>query len=82
MLLAMTRQVKLNTSGIKYTPSTFTTFYEVRTNFKVNDEQELLKLDEVKAVLNAYEPVVQGSSDTWSIAISTPLHEMYQQIKG
>ena len=75
------KQVKLNTSGIKYTPSTFITYYEVKTNFNVDNEQELLTLDEVKAVLNAYTPVVEGSSDTWSIAISTPLHEMYRQIK-
>jgi hypothetical protein len=77
----MLKQVKLNTSGIKYTPSTFITYYEVKTNFNVTNEQELLTLDEVKAVLNSYKPVVEGGSDTWSIAISTPLHEMYQQIK-
>jgi hypothetical protein len=77
----MMKEVKLNTSGIKYTPSTFITYYEVKTNFDVTNEQELLTLDEVKAVLNAYKPVVQGESNRWSIAISTPLHEMYQQIK-
>lgn len=77
----MTKQVQLNTSSIKYTPSTFITYYEVKTNFDISSEAELLKLDEVKAVLNAYTPVVEGSSDKWTIAISTPLHEMYQQIK-
>jgi hypothetical protein len=75
------KEVKLNTSGIKYTPSTFITYYEVKTNFNISNEAELLTLEEVKAVLNSYKPVVEGNSDCWSIAISTPLHEMYQQIK-
>jgi hypothetical protein len=75
------KEVKLNTSGIKYTPSTFITYYEVNTNFEINNEEELLTLDEVKAVLNAYTPVVQGNSNHWSIAVSTPLHEMYRHTK-
>ena len=75
------KEVQLNTSSIKYTPSTFITTYEVKTNFIIQSEAELLTLDEVKAVLNSHKPVVEGKSTCWSIAISTPLHEMYQQIK-
>jgi|GEM_PF-3456860 len=72
------KEVKLNTSGIKYTPSTFITYYEVRTNFNIDTEEELLGLDEVKAVLNSHTPVIQGKSNRWRIAVSTPLNEMYR----
>jgi hypothetical protein len=68
--------VKLNTTGIKFTPSTFTTYYEVNTNFSIDSEAELLTLDEVKAVLNAYQPVVTGKSRQWNLAVSTPLNEL------
>jgi hypothetical protein len=70
------KEVKLNTTGIKFTPSTFITYYEVSTNFSVNDESELLTLDEVKAILNAHKPVVKRNQKVWSIAVSTPLTEM------
>ena len=70
------KEVKLNTTGIKFTPSSFITYYEVSTNFPVSDESELLTLDEVKAILNSYKPVVKGNHRAWSIAISTPLNEI------
>lgn len=72
------REVKLNTTGIKFTPSTFTTYYEVSTNFNVADASELLKLEEVKAVLNTHTPEVSGESKVWNIAVSTPIKEMHK----
>jgi len=72
--LAM-KEVKLNTTGIKFTPSTFITYYEVITNFSITDESELLTLEEVKAILNSHKPVVKGKLRDWSIAVSTPLNE-------
>ena len=72
------KEVKLNTSGIKYTPSTFITYYEVNTNFNIDTEEELLRLEEVKAVLNAHRPIIQGKSNRWSIGVSTPLNELYR----
>jgi hypothetical protein len=70
------KEVKLNTTGIKFTPSTFITYYEVKTNFSINNEDELLTLEEVKGILNSYKPVVKGNRTAWSIAVSTPLKEM------
>jgi hypothetical protein len=68
--------VKLNTTGIKFTPSSFITYYEVNTNFSVTDESELLTLDEVKAVLNAYQPQVKRSQNAWCIAVTVPLKDL------
>jgi hypothetical protein len=53
------KQVKLNATAIKFTPSSFITYYEVNTNFSVTDESELLTFEEVKAVLNSYKPQVK-----------------------
>jgi len=74
----MMREVKLNTTGIKFTPSTFITYYEVNTNFNVDNATELLKLEEVRAVLNTHEPEVSGESTVWNIAVSTPIKEMHK----
>jgi hypothetical protein len=74
------RKVQLNTTGIKYTPSTFITYYEVSTNFAVATKAELLSLDEVKSVLNQHEPEVSGEERVWNIAISTPLKEMHKTL--
>jgi hypothetical protein len=70
------KEVKLNTTGIKFTPSSFITYYEVNTNFSVTDESELLTLEEVKAVLNSYKPQVKRSQDAWCIAVSVPLKDL------
>lgn len=75
----MNRQVKLNTTSVKFTPSTLITFYEVDTNFSVCDEEELLRLDEVKAVLNAHSPIIKRDPKGWSIGISTPLKDIRKQ---
>jgi hypothetical protein len=75
------KEVKLNTSGIKYTPSVFITYYEVSTNFTVKSEAELLTLDEVKKVLNSHQPIVKGNSNHWSIGITTPIRELPRQAK-
>jgi hypothetical protein len=72
------KEVKLNTTGIKFTPSTFITYYEVKTNFSINEE-ELLTLEEVKGILNSYKPVIKGNRTAWSIAISTPLKDMQKR---
>lgn len=76
------RKVQLNTTGIKYTPSTFITYYEVSTNFNVVNKAELLELDEVKSVLNHHEPEISGNDRVWNIAISTPIKEMYKTMTG
>jgi hypothetical protein len=73
----MMKKVKLNTCGIKYTPSTFITYYEVNSNFTITNEEELLTLDEVKAVLNSHQPIIRHDSNRWSIGISTPLKELH-----
>jgi hypothetical protein len=72
----MMKQVKLNTTGIKFTPSAFITYYEVNTNFSISNEDELLTLEEVKAILNSYQPIIKHNSNVWSIGISTPLKEV------
>jgi hypothetical protein len=69
------KEVKLNTTGIKFTPSCFITYYEVNTNFSVQSATELLKLEEVKAVLNTHEPIIRQDNAGWSIGISVPLKE-------
>jgi hypothetical protein len=74
------RKVQLNTTGIKFTPSTFITYYEVSTNFEISNKAELLSLDEVKSVLNQYEPEVSGKQQVWNIAISTPIKEMHRTL--
>lgn len=70
------KEVKLNATGIKFTPSSFTTYYEVNTNFSVTDETELLTLEEVKAVLKAYKPQVKRNKNAWSIAVTVPLTDL------
>jgi hypothetical protein len=70
------KHVKLNTTGIKYTPSSFITYYEVNTNFSVRSESELLTLDEVKAILNRHKPIIMHNRAGWSIGISIPLKEL------
>jgi hypothetical protein len=70
------KKVKLNTISIKFTPSSFITYYEVNTNFSINSETELLTLDEVKAVMNTYQPIIKHESAGWSIGISIPLKEL------
>ena len=75
----MNRQVKLNTSSVKFTPSALITFYELDTNFSVRNEEELLRLDEVKAVLNAHSPIIKRDPNGWSIGISTPLKDIRKQ---
>lgn len=72
----MNRQVKLNTASVKFTPSTLITFYEVNTNFTVPTEEDLLLLDEVKAVLNTHSPIIQRADNGWRIGIATPLREI------
>jgi hypothetical protein len=76
MMKEGTKEVKLNTTGIKFTPSSFITYYEVNTNFSVTDESELLTLDEVKAVLNSYKPQVKRNQNAWCIAVSVPLKDL------
>lgn len=75
----MRKEVKLNTTGIKFTPNAFITYYEVNTNFSVTNEDELLTLEEVKAVLNAYQPIIKSNPTGWSIGISTPLKEIQRR---
>ncbi|MBT1701728.1 hypothetical protein [Chryseosolibacter indicus] len=75
----MMKQVKLNTTGVKFTPSSFITYYEVNSNFVISDEKELLKLDEVKAVLNKYEPIIKKDSTTWSIGICIPINNIIKR---
>ena len=72
----MTKEVKLNTTGIKFTPKAFITYYDVNTNFSVSSEDELLTLDEVKAILNAYQPIIKSNATGWNIGISTPLKDI------
>jgi hypothetical protein len=74
----MMKQVKLNTTSIKFTPSSFITYYEVNSNFVISDESELLKLDEVQAVLNNNEPIIKKESTTWSIAITIPIGKTFK----
>jgi hypothetical protein len=73
------KEVKLNTTGIKFTPSAFITFYEVNTNFTIDSEAELLAIDEVKRILNAYKPIIKGNKNEWSIGISTPLKDIQRR---
>lgn len=76
----MMKQVKLNTVGVKFTPSTFITYYEVDTNYQIQNETELLACDEVKAVLNHYQPIVkENNNGGWSIGVCTPLKEMHKR---
>jgi hypothetical protein len=75
------KEVKLSTTGIKFTPSTFITYYEVNTNFNVDTESELLTLDEVKAVLNRHKPIIRHTSGSWSIGIAVPLKELHRQAR-
>jgi hypothetical protein len=77
----MMKEVKLNTTGIKFTPSAFITFYEVNANFSIDNEDELLTLDEVKGILNAYKPIIKGNTSGWSIGISTPLKDMQKRYR-
>lgn len=70
------KEVKLNTCGIKFTPSTCITYYEVSTNFTISNEEELLTLEEVKAILNSHKPIIEHKRDQWSIGISTPIREL------
>jgi hypothetical protein len=77
----MMKEVKLNTTGIKFTPSAFITFYEVNANFSIDNEDELLTLEEVKGILNAYKPIIKGSTNGWSIGISTPLKDMQKRYR-
>jgi hypothetical protein len=74
------REVKLNTTGIKFTPSVFITYYEVNTNFSIRNEDELLTLDEVKHILNAHKPIIKSNENGWSIGISTPLKDMQKRV--
>jgi hypothetical protein len=76
---AMTRKVKLNTTGIKFTPSAFITYYEVNANFSISNEDELLTLTEVKEILNSHQPIIKGDATSWSIGISIPLKEMQKK---
>jgi hypothetical protein len=73
------KEVKLNTTGIKFTPSAFITYYEVNSNFSISNEDELLTLEEVKAVLNSYQPIIKSNQNGWSIGISTPLREVQRR---
>ena len=70
------KEVKLNTTGIKFTPSAFITYYEVNTNFNISSEDELLTLDEVKAIIHTYTPIIKHTNKKWSIEVSIPLSEM------
>jgi hypothetical protein len=75
------KEVKLNTTSVKFTPSALITYYEVNTNFSVSSEAELLTLEEVKAVLNSYQPIIKRDSESWSIGISTPLKEIQRRVQ-
>ena len=75
------KEVKLNTTGIKFTPSAFITYYEVNTNFNISSEDELLTLDEVKAILNTHRPIIQHDDKKWRIGITIPLSEMRHSSK-
>jgi len=71
------QHVKLNTTGVKFTPSSFITYYEVVTNPDVQSEHELLSLDEVKAVVRSHSPIVTKETGLWNLQVIVPLKDNY-----